>query len=138
MRQTDLIRRVFDTVADDGAIVPALWRLEVANSLFAVRHVNARGKHVFEVMDNAGILKQAYARIRRDFDQDVDVAVGAVVAARDRTEQRGMGDALRPQVGLALPELLYDLVAFHDALCSRKAPDFTAEPGTQNHEQFCY
>ena len=35
---TEAIRRVFDAVADDGALVPALWRLEVANSLtMAVR-----------------------------------------------------------------------------------------------------
>ena len=35
---TDGIRRLFDTVADTGAFVPALWRLEVANSLtIAVR-----------------------------------------------------------------------------------------------------
>jgi predicted nucleic acid-binding protein len=27
------IRRVFNVVAEEGAIVPALWRLEVANSL---------------------------------------------------------------------------------------------------------
>src|ERR1700687_4959287 len=32
------IRRLFDAIADDGAVVPALWRLEVANSLtMAVR-----------------------------------------------------------------------------------------------------
>jgi len=30
---TDAVRRVFDIVARDGAWVPALWRLEVANSL---------------------------------------------------------------------------------------------------------
>jgi predicted nucleic acid-binding protein len=30
---TEAIRQVFDVVADDGAVVPALWRLEVANSL---------------------------------------------------------------------------------------------------------
>src|ERR1700716_3722986 len=35
---TEAIRRVFDAIADDGALVPALWRLEVANSLtMAVR-----------------------------------------------------------------------------------------------------
>jgi hypothetical protein len=45
-----------------------------------------------------------------------------------------MGNALRPQVGLALPELLYDLVAIHDALCSTKGPDFTAEPGATKPE----
>jgi len=30
---TDPIRRLFDAVADDGAVAPALWRLEIANSL---------------------------------------------------------------------------------------------------------
>jgi predicted nucleic acid-binding protein len=30
---TDAIRAVFDQVADTGAVVPSLWRLEVANSL---------------------------------------------------------------------------------------------------------
>ena len=35
---TAAIRGVFDVIADDGAVVPALWRLEVANSLtMAVR-----------------------------------------------------------------------------------------------------
>jgi hypothetical protein len=27
------IRHIFEAVADDGAIVPTLWRLEIANSL---------------------------------------------------------------------------------------------------------
>jgi predicted nucleic acid-binding protein len=30
---TEPIRRIFDAVAEEGAVVPALWRLEVANSL---------------------------------------------------------------------------------------------------------
>jgi predicted nucleic acid-binding protein len=30
---TESIRRVFQVVADDGAVVPMLWRLEIANSL---------------------------------------------------------------------------------------------------------
>ena len=35
---TAAIRGVFDAIADNGALVPALWRLEVANSLtMAVR-----------------------------------------------------------------------------------------------------
>jgi predicted nucleic acid-binding protein len=32
---TESIRSVFKSVADEGALVPALWRLEVANSLTA-------------------------------------------------------------------------------------------------------
>ena len=35
---TEAIRQVFEAVADHGAVVPSLWRLEVANSLtMAVR-----------------------------------------------------------------------------------------------------
>ncbi len=35
---TAAIRRLFDMVAEDGAVVPQLWRLEIANSLtIAVR-----------------------------------------------------------------------------------------------------
>jgi predicted nucleic acid-binding protein len=35
---TDAVRGVFDAIADNGALVPSLWRLEVANSLtMAVR-----------------------------------------------------------------------------------------------------
>jgi predicted nucleic acid-binding protein len=30
---TEPISRLFQAVADDGAVVPALWRLEIANSL---------------------------------------------------------------------------------------------------------
>ena len=30
---TEPIRELFDTVANDGAIVPAIWKLEVANGL---------------------------------------------------------------------------------------------------------
>lgn len=30
---TDAIRQLFDRIAEDGASVPGLWRLEVANSL---------------------------------------------------------------------------------------------------------
>jgi predicted nucleic acid-binding protein len=32
---TNAIRRLFDAVGDEGAVVPALWRLEIANSLTA-------------------------------------------------------------------------------------------------------
>ena len=35
---TETVRQIFHTVAEDGAVVPSLWRLEVANSLtMAVR-----------------------------------------------------------------------------------------------------
>ena len=34
---TEAVQHLFDTVADEGALVPALWRLEIANSLTVVR-----------------------------------------------------------------------------------------------------
>jgi predicted nucleic acid-binding protein len=35
---TETVRQIFHTVAEDGAVVPSLWQLEVANSLtMAVR-----------------------------------------------------------------------------------------------------
>ena len=35
---TETIRHIFNSVAENGAVVPSLWRLEVANSLtMAVR-----------------------------------------------------------------------------------------------------
>ena len=30
---TKAVHRVFDAIADDGAVVPAIWRFQVANSL---------------------------------------------------------------------------------------------------------
>jgi predicted nucleic acid-binding protein len=47
---TEAVRQVFDIVAEDGAFVPGLWRLEIANSLtVAVR----RGRIAVEVRDTA-------------------------------------------------------------------------------------
>jgi predicted nucleic acid-binding protein len=47
---TDPVRRVFELIRDNGAWVPSLWKLEVANALqIAVR----RGRHVAEFRDGA-------------------------------------------------------------------------------------
>ena len=78
---------------------------------FAIGDIDACGKHVFEEMNDADILKQADARLRRDLDDDIDLR--AIVAAGDGTEKRGMGNPLRPQLGLTIPQLPYDLIALH-------------------------
>jgi predicted nucleic acid-binding protein len=75
---TDAIRRIFASVAEEGAVVPALWSLEVANSLtIAVR----RG------------------RIRADFRQAAlsDLARLAIITDHDTelyawTETLGLAD----------------------------------------------
>lgn len=47
---TDPVREVFELVRDQGAWVPSLWKLEVANSLqMDVR----RGRHIAEFRDGA-------------------------------------------------------------------------------------
>ena len=63
---TDAVRRVFEIVAEDGALVPALWRLEVANSLtVAVR----RGRIDVEFR-NAALTDLALLDIATDPDTD--------------------------------------------------------------------
>jgi hypothetical protein len=59
---TDAVRQIFESVAEHGAHVPALWRLEVANSLtLAVR----RGR-IDVAFRNAAL--SAYRRLRLDDD----------------------------------------------------------------------
>ena len=54
---TEGIRQLFDTVADTGAFVPALWRLEVANSLtVAVRRGRIDAEFRQAVLDNLALL----------------------------------------------------------------------------------
>jgi predicted nucleic acid-binding protein len=64
---TDAIRRLFDAVGDDGAVVPALWRLEIANSLtVAVR----RGR-IEASFRRAGLTDLALLDIAIDDQTDV-------------------------------------------------------------------
>ena len=54
---TDGIRRLFDTVANTGAFVPALWRLEVANSLtIAVRRGRVDAEFRRAALDDLALL----------------------------------------------------------------------------------
>jgi len=51
------IRQLFDTVADTGAFVPALWRLEVANSLtIAVRRGRIDAEFRRAALDDLALL----------------------------------------------------------------------------------
>src|ERR1700732_2158875 len=102
---------------------------------FAADDIDRTVEHIGDEFFHAGIIENRHDDCWIKIYQDIDIAVRTVLTPRDGTKHRGMGNALRPQVGLALPELLYDLVAFHDALCSTKAPDFTAEPEDINSER---
>jgi hypothetical protein len=76
---TEPIRRVFEAVADDGALVPALWRLEIANSLtVAVR----RGR-IDANFRRAALTDLALLDIITDDDTDVH-AWGETLNMADR------------------------------------------------------
>ena len=94
---------------------------------FAADDIDGTIEHLGDKLFHAGIIENRNNDCRIKIDQDVDVAVGPVVTARDGAKQRGMGNALRPQVGLSLLELLYDLIAFHSMFCSTKAADLAAK-----------
>ena len=54
---TEGVRELFDTVADAGAFVPALWRLEVANSLtIAVRRGRIDAEFRRAALDDLALL----------------------------------------------------------------------------------
>src|SRR5713101_9898712 len=54
---TEAIRQLFDSVADAGALVPALWRLEVANSLtVAVRRGRIDAEFRRAALDDLALL----------------------------------------------------------------------------------
>ncbi len=54
---TEAIRQLFDSVADTGALVPALWRLEVANSLtVAVRRGRIDAEFRQAALDDLALL----------------------------------------------------------------------------------
>jgi len=54
---TEPIRQLFDSVADAGALVPALWRLEVANSLtVAVRRGRIDAEFRRAALDDLALL----------------------------------------------------------------------------------
>jgi predicted nucleic acid-binding protein len=59
---TDAIRAVFDQVAGEGAVVPALWRLEVGNSLT----VAVRRNRVNEAFRRAALADLALLDITTD------------------------------------------------------------------------
>ncbi len=76
---TDAIRALFDQVADEGAAVPALWRLEVANSLT----VALRRHRIDEEFRRAALADLAMLDIRTDPNTDAQ-AWSATLHLADR------------------------------------------------------
>jgi predicted nucleic acid-binding protein len=63
---TDAVQHVFEMVAEDGAFVPASWRLEVANSLTAA----VRRGRIEEEFRNAALADLALLDIATDPQTD--------------------------------------------------------------------
>ena len=64
---TDVVQQIFEIVAENGAFVPALWRLEVANSLTAAVR---RGRIAVEYR-NAALADLALLDIATDPHTDI-------------------------------------------------------------------
>ena len=71
---TEAIRLLFDTLADDGAVVPRLWRLEVANSLT----VAVRRRRIDADFRRAALADLALLDIRTDPDTDTYAWTGTL------------------------------------------------------------
>src|SRR6185295_8378078 len=76
-----------------------------------VDHVDGAVEQAGDEFFQADILVDRAFGAGLEFHQNIDVAVGVVVAARDRTEHRGATDSACPQGGLGFLESGYDLVA---------------------------
>jgi predicted nucleic acid-binding protein len=86
---TATIRRLFEQVADDGAVVPALWRLEVANVL-------------------TGAVRRG--RIDADFRQEALADLALLdITADPHTDARAWGEtlSLADRFGLTLYDAAY-------------------------------
>src|SRR5271163_1338486 len=88
---------------------------------FPVDHVNGTFKQTRDVILQACIIEHRGNNCGVEVNQNVNVTVGSLLVTRDGTEQGGMGDTVRPQVGLALLQRPYDFVAFHAAVYITKA-----------------
>ncbi|MBN9563468.1 MAG: type II toxin-antitoxin system VapC family toxin [Alphaproteobacteria bacterium] len=95
---TDGIRAVFDRVLDDGATVPALWRLEVANSL----QMAVRRKRVSEAFRDATLADLGWLKITVDPQTEIH-AWGATLRLADR-------------LGLTLYDAAYLELAYRERL----------------------
>ena len=99
-------------------------RSEAGLQGFPVDHVNGTLKQARDVILDARIVEHRRDNRGVEVNENVDVAIGSLLVTGNGTEQGGMRDAVRPQVGLAFPQRLYDLVAFHTAFYTTKAVGF--------------
>src|SRR5271165_1505963 len=64
-----------------------------------------------------------------DIDQEIDIAIGSIVATHPRTEQGSMGDATLTQRVFVLPKPVNNLLPVHGSYLARNWADL--QPGRQ-------
>jgi hypothetical protein len=85
----------------------------------SVRNFDRLGKQALDELRQADIAPQAH---RPDLHENIDVAVGAVIAARARAEQRSVGHPALPQSGFVFPKPCENGVPVHEVLIPYSNP----------------
>src|SRR5271168_3946768 len=95
--------------------IPRRGGTDMGFQSLAVDHVNAAVEQARDMALQTHIVVNRHGGFRCwvDVDHDIGVAVGAVIAARARTEQGGMRDAACAQVALVLAKPVKDLLPVH-------------------------
>src|SRR5437588_3353725 len=79
-------------------------RLHMRLERNTVGHVDADREQIFDAVNDPDVLENIHPNVRRDFDQNVDVAVEPGITAGAGAEQGGMAHALSFQGGFMLAQ----------------------------------
>ncbi len=79
----------------------------------AVRDIDGRGKHILNVLDDAGIFENTHRPAGCNLDHDIDIAIWPVIAACARAEQSGACNASRLKSGFVLLKRGDDVLSVH-------------------------
>jgi hypothetical protein len=93
-----------------------------------VDDVDRAREQVLKVLGDIDVFPQSDRRLRRNIDQNVNVAVGAMIVARMRAEQRRVRDATRAQRGLVLAQFGDDFLAVHNGEIIMETAKITGFP----------
>jgi hypothetical protein len=85
-------------------------RTDVGFQTFAIDDIDGSVKEAGDMLLKPDIILDGDVGLGIDFDHDVGVAVGSIVASRSRAKQRCTRHAARAQVTLVLPETVKNLL----------------------------
>src|SRR6266436_9139278 len=104
-----------DRIARRG---PAQMRLEG----LAVDYVHRMQEEARDILFHAHVVEDGHMGVGVKLDEDVYVAIRAVVAASHRAEQRGMRDPASPQSAFGAAQRVQSLFAVHVLIVAKLAP----------------